>query len=350
MAGLSGIARSVILADLEGAGTIYIVAPGAVKPDWHRSFMVRERALPKVVLVDRLEDIEADEARNLIVLPDDRLMTRSGMNALRANRAPHVLAEPQHVIVADDPKQATWRILVDSMKPGEGWVGRNIDRPISFRLSALLMRWDISPNWITWFTLCIAIIMSATLAHGGALSLAVGGALYQLVMVFDCVDGDIARVTYQTGRFGAALDTACDMLANLGFISGLMIGLVRTYGYDELMVVAAMLGVAILCMVLMTLLLRLGPRQGSFDVLRAALAVRLADRKRLLATVLACEKLFKRDFYVLLAASLCVLGFARLVPQLGLAGVCIWLLAILWCSPVIITDKSGALLPSHLRE
>ncbi|MBW8753445.1 MAG: hypothetical protein JF595_04735, partial [Sphingomonadales bacterium] len=92
-----------------------------------------------------------------------------------------------------------------------------------------------------------------------------------------------------------------------------------------------------------------GPRQGSFDVLRAALVVRLASRPRLGGMVLTGEKLFKRDFYALFAACMCMAGLAWMLPQFALGGVCIWFLAILWCAPVIIADKSGELLPAHLK-
>ncbi len=110
-----------------------------------------------------------------------------------------------------------------------------------------------------------------------------------------------------------------------------------------------LVAVAALCMLLMTLLVRLGPKRGSFDVLRAALELRLEPKPRLQKLVLLGEKIFKRDFYALFAASLCVFGVPWLVPQLGVLGVCIWLAAIIWCAPVIAADKQGELLPSHLK-
>ena len=193
------------------------------------------------------------------------------------------------------------------------------------------------------------MVMVAVLSHGGYWWLAAGGVLYQAVSVIDCVDGDIARVTFRTSRQGSALDTAFDMLANLGFVAGLTLGLVRTYGMSQLYIAGGLVIEAAICMMLMTLLVRLGPRRGSFDVLRSALAVKLADRPRLQRAVLTAEKLFKRDFYALFAGSLCFCGLAWLVPQLGIAGVFIWLLAIVWCAPEIVADKEGALLPAHLK-
>lgn len=348
MAGLNGVARCVILADLEGASRIFVVAPMPLPSDWAPSFRYRERALPEVVRVDRVEDIPELPGDRLIVLAGDRLPTRTGMARMR-DRPGDKLVEGADFHAAGPPRAITWKILLASMKPGEGWFGRNINRPISFRVSALLLRTDISPNAVTWFTFALAMVMVAVLSHGGYWWLAGGGALYQAVSVIDCIDGDIARVTYRTSHFGSVLDTAFDMLANLGFVAGLTLGLVHTYGMSQLYVAGGLVILAAICMMLMTLLVRLGPRRGSFDVLRSAIAVKLADRPRLRKAVLTAEKIFKRDFYALFAGSLCLSGLAWLVPQLGIAGVFIWLLAILWCAPAIVADKEGALLPAHLK-
>ncbi len=348
-AGLSGVARSVILADLEGANRIYIVSPVPIAPDWEKSFAARERALPCIVQAATRLDVPSNVDERLLDLPADRLATRDGMAFLLNNPMAELADDPDLFLAADLPGRITWQILLASMKPGEGWVGRHINRPISFRISALVMRGDTSPNVVTWFTFALALVMTAVLAQGSVLCLAIGGALYQAVSVIDCVDGDIARVGFRSSRAGAALDTTFDMLANLGFVAGVMIGVVRTYGLSHLSVAAGLCIVAALCMTLMTVLVRLGPKRGSFDVLRAAITMKLAHRPVLQSIVLFGEKAFKRDFYALFAALLCVSGAAWLVPQLGLLGVCIWLLAILWCAPAIIADKDGDLLPSYVK-
>jgi phosphatidylglycerophosphate synthase len=166
----------------------------------------------------------------------------------------------------------------------------------------------------------------------------------------DCVDGDIARVTFQTSRSGATLDTAFDVLANAGFAIGLTVGITRTYGSGYLYYAAAMLGIGITCVVLLTFLIRQGPRRGSFDVLRAALNERLAARPVLHQVVMTAEKAFKRDVYALVMALLCLAGLAWTIPQIAVGGLGIWLLAIVWCAPLIAGDTSGRLLPAHLRE
>jgi phosphatidylglycerophosphate synthase len=259
------------------------------------------------------------------------------------------LLEGAECFIAGAPREVTWRILQASMKAGEGWVGRHINRPISFRLAALAMRLGITPNPVTWLTFLIAVAMAGLLALGGTMGLAIGGALYQVVSVIDCVDGDIARVSYMSSRKGAALDTTLDMIANLGFMGGLGAGLVLTYGTGQLLAAGLLVAVAACAMLFMTMLLRIGPKRGSFDVLRAALEQRLSGTPRLRGAVMTVEKMFKRDFYALFFATLCLLGLARVLLWLALAGSVVWLLAIAWCAPLIARDKQGALLPSHLR-
>ena len=76
MAGLSGVARDVIMADLTGARKIYIVSSRSEPTDWRRSFAVRGRPLPDVTFVDDLAKIAMAEGERLVVLPADRLPAR----------------------------------------------------------------------------------------------------------------------------------------------------------------------------------------------------------------------------------------------------------------------------------
>lgn len=342
IAGLSGIARDVILADLAGAHSITIVADAPVEPDWQASFNARERPLPRIVITAQQPEVG-------VMLPADALPTADGLAFL--------CSHPGAILRPGDPRQftgtnaqaMTMAMLRATLKPTEGWVGRHLNRPISFRISALLLRFGIGPDPVTWFTLALAIVMALVLAHGGAGWLAVGGLLYQAVSVIDCIDGDIARVTYRSSRRGALLDTACDMVANLGFYLGLTTGVVRTYGVQHATVAVLLVSAIVVGVMAMSLLLRLGPRRGSFDVLRAALTMRLRHHPRLQGATLAFEKLFKRDFYVLLACVLCLAGLAWTVPPVMLGGAVLWLGAMAWCAPLIVADKQGALLPPHLR-
>jgi phosphatidylglycerophosphate synthase len=350
MAGLTGIGRSVIVADQAGASRIVIVGEDLPAPDWLRSFALRERRLPRVANAVSIDQIDLGADERLLELPGDCLLTAAGIGRLAEGAAPDELARPADRFDAGTPREVTWQILQASMKPGEGWVGRHLNRPISFRIAAWLLRYRVTPDMVTWATFVLAALMFALMGWGGVQGLMFGGFLYQVVSVVDCVDGDIARVSYQTSRRGATLDTALDMLANLGFFFGLMTGLVKSYGPGQLALAGTMAVGAALCMALMTILVRIGPRRGSFDVLRAAMELRLVGMPRFGRLVMTIEKMFKRDFYALFFGGLCLIGQARLMLWLALAGVITWFLAILVCAPLIARDRDGKLLPAHLRN
>jgi CDP-L-myo-inositol myo-inositolphosphotransferase len=343
--GLTGIARYVILADLAGADRIWIAGDPPDRRDWEQSFRDRRRPLPEIIVLrdgDRLPPPALHERR--MILPADALLTPAGVTALAAGRP---AGDARYH--GDDARSLTMAILRSTIKPTDGWVCRNINRPVSMRISARLLPTGIGPTPVTWFTLLLAAMMVWVLVHGSVWHIVLGGLLYQIVSTVDGVDGEIARSTYRFSARGALLDTICDMLANFGFAIGLMVGLIETYGASYVGYATAITGLLALGVGAMALLLRLGPRKGSFDVLRAALARRLEHWPRLRDAVLTVERLFKRDAYVLFGCVTCLAGLAWTLPPIIIGGLAIWNLAIAWCAPLIIADKDGELLPAHLR-
>lgn len=344
--GISGVARGVILADLVGAHSIVILSDAPVAEDWHRSFAMRVRPLPAVTYASPSDALPPGTA----VLPAEAQPTKAALEALRDNPG-LVLVPGDPLLVRESTDHGTvLALLRATLKPTEGPVGRWINRPISFRMSALAMRLGLGPDPITWFTLALAMVMAVILGQGGAEWLALGGLLFQVVSVTDCVDGDIARVSWAMSRRGALLDTACDMVANLGFVIGLMTGVIRTYGIDYAWIALACVVLLVSGIIAMSILVRIGPKRGSFDVLRAALEQRLEGRPLLQSVTLTLERLFKRDVYVLIACVFCLLGLAWVLPAMLLGGLCIWLGAVAWCAPLIAADSDGLLLPPHMRQ
>ena len=344
--GISGVARAVILADLTGASAIVILADSPVADDWQRSFTMRARPLPQITYAAPSAPLPSGTA----LLPADAQPTKAALEALREDPALVLVRGDPRLIRAESDHATVLALLRATLKPTEGPVGRWINRPISFRMSALAMKFGLGPDPITWFTLALAMVMAVILGQGGVEWLALGGFLFQAVSVTDCVDGDIARVSWAMSRRGALLDTACDMVANLGFVIGLMTGVIRTYGLDYGWIALACVVLLVCGIVAMSILVRIGPKRGSFDVLRAALERRLEGRPILQSVTLTLERLFKRDVYVLVACVFCLLGLAWVLPGMLLGGLCIWLGAVAWCAPLIAADSEGLLLPPHMRQ
>lgn len=344
--GITGIARGIILADLVGANGVFVIADRVIEEDWHKSFALRARPLPQVTVVASADQLPLGTA----MLPAEALPTKTALEALANDPTLTFASGDPRIVREKDDHGTVMALLRATLKSTEGPVGRWINRPISFRMSALALKLGIDPDPITWFTLMLAMVMAVVLGQGGVEWLALGGLLFQIVSVTDCVDGDIARVSWAMSRRGALLDTACDTVANFGFVIGLMTGVVRTYGVEYAWIALACVVLLLCGITAMSILLRLGPKRGSFDVLRAALTHRLEGRPVLQSVTLTVERLFKRDVYVLVACGFCLFGLAWVLPGMLLGGLCIWLGAVAWCAPLIAADSEGLLLPPHMRQ
>lgn len=126
-----------------------------------------------------------------------------------------------------DRLSASALILKGTGKSSDGLVSQWLNRPISRRISALLL-WlvpTMRPIHVTWFNAFLALVMFAALVFAGPTGLLVGALLFHACSVLDGVDGEMARATFRTSAFGATLDSAVDMATNLLFFVGALISL-----------------------------------------------------------------------------------------------------------------------------
>lgn len=137
----------------------------------------------------------------------------------------------------DAPELDAWAIVRATAKPGDGFISRRLNRPISQRISMLLLHIPgIRPGHATLGTALIALAMVAALLLGGETGLLAGGLLFHAASVFDGVDGEIARATWRTSPAGAVLDTAVDVGTNLLFLVGLTVNVAERTGPETLFV------------------------------------------------------------------------------------------------------------------
>ncbi|MEO8699653.1 MAG: CDP-alcohol phosphatidyltransferase family protein [Kofleriaceae bacterium] len=111
--------------------------------------------------------------------------------------------------------QLLYQILV---KPQDNAITRYLFRPISSRLSRLLIRLPITATQVS-------LVVAALVAVGCWLtldprpSMMIAGALTILGATYlDCCDGEIARVKLQASTFGAWLDTIVDELSSIAYM------------------------------------------------------------------------------------------------------------------------------------
>ncbi|MEO1261130.1 MAG: CDP-alcohol phosphatidyltransferase family protein [Bacteroidota bacterium] len=158
-----------------------------------------------------------------------------------------------HTVFDDQEKKKVKKALRRSLiKPTDGWVSRNLNRPISISISRILAHTAITPNQFTVFTGFIGITTGVFLALGGYWNYLIGGALFHFTSVLDGVDGELARLKYKSSPFGQWLDTLVDNLSYLAALAGIIIGIYRN-GASDIVKLAGILAVVFAVLALSSL-------------------------------------------------------------------------------------------------
>ncbi len=87
-----------------------------------------------------------------------------------------------------------------------------IIRRFSVPLTSRLVRLGARPTHVTLVGLVLAVVSASFLARGSYWAGVFGGVLGYASMIFDCSDGEVARLTLRDSRFGAWLETMVDYL------------------------------------------------------------------------------------------------------------------------------------------
>ena len=138
-------------------------------------------------------------------------------------------------------------------KPQDGFVSRFLNRPISRRVTRLLLKFPIRPNVLTISIFVFPLIACVFLVRGDYVSIIIGATIFQAFSILDGCDGEIARARNLESKLGERLDYFCDFAASLLYVLALGIGLHRS-------------GEGILCAVVITtneLFLRAGKNKMS---------------------------------------------------------------------------------------
>ena len=273
---------------------------------------------------------EAEGGSVRIVLPEGKLDARARADLARL--APDVelrVVGPEHMGGTAAPELDAWAILRATAKPGDGFVSRWLNRPVSQPISWLLLRIPgVRPLHATLGTALIALAMFAALLAGGEAGLIAGGLLFHAASVFDGVDGEIARATWRQSARGAVLDTAVDLATNLMFIAGLTLNLAERTGAQTMLVG----GWALLLVVAgsVATILREARVGRAFDTGGVKRRYQSQQREGLAAMFMACAiAISSRDTFAFLFAVLILLGLALPALYVFAALATLWFLFVL---------------------
>ena len=102
-------------------------------------------------------------------------------------------------------------ILVEIRSVAAGYLSRPAVR--------LLSKTRITPNIISWFGFLLALVATALIITGNALT---AGIVVLVAGFFDMLDGALARLTNRVTRFGGILDSTLDRFAEAAVLLGIM--------------------------------------------------------------------------------------------------------------------------------
>jgi phosphatidylglycerophosphate synthase len=125
---------------------------------------------------------------------------------------------------AGEAREAGWRVMLATVKRGDGWHSR-WNRRISLRLSRLLVGTALTPNLATALNAVLSLAAGWLLARGSWGFGVAGSALFWFTCIFDGVDGEIARARFEATSLGDHLDAVETAVFYLALVGGLGVGL-----------------------------------------------------------------------------------------------------------------------------
>ena len=126
------------------------------------------------------------------------------------------------------------------VKPTDGMYAR-LNRRISIPMSRQLIKFPITANMVSIFTLGVGIASAAFFALGGYWNTLLGAFLCLFASILDGCDGEVARLKLLESDFGCWLETVCDYVFYLFLLVGMTIGQWRSSGSKAYLVWGAFL-------------------------------------------------------------------------------------------------------------
>ncbi|MCA9598121.1 MAG: CDP-alcohol phosphatidyltransferase family protein [Myxococcales bacterium] len=101
-------------------------------------------------------------------------------------------------------------------EPIDVWV----HRPLAYLLARALLPTPVSPNLVTMISIVFGLVGGVSLFSSFAWHMQVGGAAIFLSAIFDCADGQLARMRGTSSVFGRMLDGAADLVVSVAAVGG----------------------------------------------------------------------------------------------------------------------------------
>jgi 1L-myo-inositol 1-phosphate cytidylyltransferase / CDP-L-myo-inositol myo-inositolphosphotransferase len=166
-----------------------------------------------------LAALEADKGAYDLTAVQERLTRHFG-----APRAIPAAIDPLVVSTSADVNDAEWRLLRGLVKDTDGFMARNVERPISLRIARRLASTGITPNQITLLSVGIGLCGALSFLSAHWLWQTAGALLFLAHSILDGCDGELARLRFQESRFGGIIDYWGDNVVHIAVFACMAIG------------------------------------------------------------------------------------------------------------------------------
>jgi len=195
---------------------------------------------------------------------------------------------------------------------GDGFISRHLNRKISTKISELLVDY-LSPNQATLLAFFVGIVSSILVFY----NLAVAGIVYQLSSVLDGIDGEIARASLRTSKFGEWMDSILDRYVDFSFLLAVAVqyfSFYQKYGFGEKGMVALVMFALIGCVMVSytTEKFKASYRKSAYECINVLNYIPGKRDERIFVEMLLCLL----NLPVLLLVVIAVVGNARVVATI----------------------------------
>jgi phosphatidylglycerophosphate synthase len=125
------------------------------------------------------------------------------------------------------PKLAEQTLVrsLQTLKGGmDGLVDRYINRKCSGLLTRLFLKLRWTPNAITIISMVVGLVAAGFFIPGSWEYALIGALLFQLSVIIDCCDGEVAGLTFAESKFGQELDIWADNVVHIAIFAGIACG------------------------------------------------------------------------------------------------------------------------------
>ena len=108
-------------------------------------------------------------------------------------------------------------------------VNRYFHNPIAASIVQALKDTWVTPNQVTYVSVFVGLVSAYTFSLGTLQAFFFAGILLEVVLILDCVDGQLARAKKCSSDWGRLLDGIAGYIIYLAVLAGIMIGLDKEY-------------------------------------------------------------------------------------------------------------------------